>query len=82
MDTQIQSLYKLFPTNYIAADMLNGNTDFSHNYTADEKEQFARHLRDMEEKLKNDKIELLPFLLNIYANPVFNQYQAGVKANR
>lgn len=82
MDRRIQSLYKLFPTHYIAADMREGRGHFEEKYTQEEKKAFGQHLKQMCAMVENDKIELLPFLLNIYANPVFNQLQAGVHARK
>lgn len=82
MDTKIQALYKLFPTHYIAADMLQNGHRFEDKYTLAEKNAFEQHLEKTRALMENDKIELLPFLLNMYANPVENQLQAGIHASR
>lgn len=82
MDSKIQGLYKLFPTNYIAADMLQAAHRFEDRYTDAEKKTFEQHLHKMRSSMENDKIDLLPFLLNIYANPVENQLQTGLQASR
>ncbi|HEU0137054.1 MAG TPA: 1-acyl-sn-glycerol-3-phosphate acyltransferase, partial [Flavobacterium sp.] len=44
IDNEILSSYKLWPTNYIAYDILNNTDRFSSHYTADEKSLFERRL--------------------------------------
>jgi len=44
LDNSIIKNYKLWPTNYIAYDILNASTEFSHLYTPDEKALFERRL--------------------------------------
>ncbi|MBQ0006529.1 MAG: 1-acyl-sn-glycerol-3-phosphate acyltransferase [Alistipes sp.] len=69
IDRRICSSYLLFPNNYIAHDMRDGNSRFAKSYTESEKEQFQYHL---EELLKNhpDRETIRKLLLGIYANPV------------
>jgi hypothetical protein len=44
IDASIIKNYKLWPTNYIAYDILNKTKVYSHLYTADEKIAFGRRL--------------------------------------
>ncbi len=73
MDRKIIANYKLWPNNYIAYDMLNGEGMFADKYTAEEKVAFEGYLNAIMqkvEKMEVDKVELKEILLGIYANPV------------
>ncbi|EIA09812.1 1-acyl-sn-glycerol-3-phosphate acyltransferase [Flavobacterium frigoris] len=69
IDESILSNYKLWPTNYIAYDLLNNNNGFSHLYTEDEKSLFERRL---EMRIDAENPIALQGLLAMYANPVVN----------
>lgn len=70
IDNAILSSYKLWPTNYIAYDILYKTNQFSNFYTENEKQLFERRL-EMKIDCKNP-IAVEGFL-NMYANPVVNQ---------
>jgi hypothetical protein len=70
IDDSILSTYKLWPTNYIAYDLLNNTTQFADKYTEKEKQIFERR---MEMRIDVDNKILKEGILNIYANPVVNQ---------
>ena len=73
MDRKIIANYKLWPNNYIAYDMLNGEGMFADKYTAEEKaalEGYLNAIMQKVEKMEVDKVELKEILLGIYANPV------------
>jgi hypothetical protein len=70
IDESILKNYKLWPTNYIAYDILNNTTEHAHLYTESEKSLFERRL-DMRIDNSNP-IELQSFLA-MYANPVVNK---------
>ena len=65
IDSRIRTAYRLYPNNYIAADLLKGKR--SHSYTDAEKETFVKHV---DEITKEYPSELRDILLHIYANPV------------
>jgi hypothetical protein len=70
IDDQILSSYKLWPTNYIAYDMLYNTKTYAACYTESEKMLFERRL---ELRInESDPIAVQNFLL-MYANPVVNQ---------
>ncbi len=72
LDDTIQKNYKLWPTNYIACDLLNETSIYKNHYTDKDLAQFERRLRmrvDM-----NDKNAVHSFL-NMYARPVINKEQ-------
>ena len=70
IDESILKSYKLWPTNYIAYDILNETNEYSHLYLESEKSLFERRL-DMRIDNSNP-IELQSFLA-MYANPVVNK---------
>jgi 1-acyl-sn-glycerol-3-phosphate acyltransferase len=70
IDDAIIKNYKLWPTNYIAADLIKNTNTFEKFYTTDERELFIRRL---ERKLDKNNLQVLENFLNMYANPVFNQ---------
>ncbi len=68
-DTIVRS-YKLWPTNYIAYDLLNDTTQFADEYSEKEKQLFERRLEmriDIENKIMREGF------LAMYANPVVNK---------
>ena len=70
IDNQIQKNYRLWPTNYIAFDLLNKTNKFSDKYTESKKSLFERRLEMRIDA--NNPIEYLG-LLKMYANPVVNK---------
>jgi hypothetical protein len=74
IDTQIYRNYKLWPTNYLAYDMLEGSSKYAGVYDNELKEKFeARFVRIKEVLPDGDMDELKDLFLKIYANPVYNQ---------
>lgn len=70
IDNSILSNYKLWPTNYIAYDILNKTNTFSHLYTENEKSLFGRRL---EMRIDQNNPVALQSFLDMYANPVVNK---------
>lgn len=70
IDDSILQSYKLWPTNYIAYDLLNKSTTYSHLYTEDEKSLFERRL---EMRIDENNPQMLESFLSMYANPVVNK---------
>jgi hypothetical protein len=70
IDDSILSNYKLWPTNYIAFDLLNATTENSHLYTEYEKSLFERRL---EMRIDHSDPLALQSFLSMYANPVVNK---------
>lgn len=72
LDRVIQSNYRLWPTNYIAHDLLNNSRAYEAHYSKKDQAQFERRLRmrvDM-----NDP-EAVKSFLSMYARPVLNKEQ-------
>lgn len=72
IDQRIYDNYKLWPTNYIAYDLLHGHTRFINRYTSDEREAFVKYMDNGLKNLVGDETELREIFLRIYANPVNN----------
>ena len=75
IDTEIHRNYRLFPSNYIALDTLNGDDAFRSHYSGQDKQRFEQYLAGQIAKISlPDKDE--PFLreriLTMYANPLRN----------
>ena len=70
IDDAILSNYKLWPTNFIAFDIVNKTNRYAHLYTENEKTLFERRL---EMRIDHDNPVALDGFLAMYANPVFNK---------
>ncbi len=70
IDDSVIDNYKLWPTNYIAYDLLNKTEQFSEKYTDKEKQLFERRL---EMRINNDDETLRNGFLSMYANPVVSK---------
>jgi hypothetical protein len=70
IDDSILKSYKLWPTNFIAYDILNQTNTYSNRYTANERSLFERRL---EMRIDENNPVALQGFLSMYANPVFNK---------
>ncbi|MDI5889333.1 MAG: 1-acyl-sn-glycerol-3-phosphate acyltransferase [Flavobacterium sp.] len=70
IDDAILSNYKLWPTNFIAYDIVNKIDTHSHLYTENEKSLFERRL---EMRIDEENPIALQGFLAMYANPVMNK---------
>lgn len=70
IDDSILSSYKLWPTNYIAYDILNATDKYSCEYTKEEKAIFERRL---EKRIDASNPIAWQGILAMYANPVVNK---------
>ena len=72
VDARVVDGYKLWKTNYMAYDIVNGTTKYNDFYSSEDLEAFwaytERKLSKVERRL--DRCELRNIFLNIYANPV------------
>lgn len=74
IDSRINTAYRLFPNNYIAHDILYGNTRYQSMYTEEEYNLFCRHLQELDRYEDTCDIERLrEIFIGIYANPVDNR---------
>ena len=71
IDKKINKAYRLWPNNYIAHDLLYGNTRYRSMYTDEDYNAFIAHMAVVERYEDTCDIEQLKELfLGIYANPV------------
>lgn len=70
IDESILSTYKLWPTNFIAYDLLHQSEKYQHLYTEEEKSLFERRL---EMKIDSQNPKMVESFLAMYANPVTNK---------
>ncbi|MGL2965172.1 1-acyl-sn-glycerol-3-phosphate acyltransferase [Flavobacterium sp. XGLA_31] len=70
IDDSILQSYKLWPTNFIAYDLLHKTNMYSHLYTESEKSIFERRL---EMRIDENNPQMVESFLAMYANPVVNK---------
>ncbi len=70
IDVAIMNGYKLWPTNYIAYDLLRQTNEYAGFYTEKEKQLFERRL---DIKINEDNPIEFESFLTMYANPVINK---------
>lgn len=80
IDTRIHAAYKLFPTNYMAYDLRNGEHTFDGSeYSQSALDGFVEYLRGQAACDGCDADEMFGILLDIYANPVANRLALEVR---
>lgn len=70
IDDSIVQSYKLWPTNFIAYDLLHKTDKYKNHYTDDEKSLFERRY---ELKIDTTNEQMVEGFLAMYANPVVNK---------
>ena len=70
IDRFIVQHYKVWPTNYIAFDVINQSEEFSDRYTPEEKEQFLRRFRYLPPSVRD-------IVLRTYARAITNKREEG-----
>ena len=79
MDREIHRNYRLFPCNYIAADLLIGSRQYADHYTDADTIRFEDYLKGQLDKIcipDRDEAFLRERMLIMYANPVKNYLAA------
>lgn len=75
IDKEIFRNYRLYPSNYIALDMLEGNEAHGGRYTAEDKAAFEKYLQGQIARIdipNKDEAFLRERMLTMYANPARN----------
>ena len=72
IDRRIYENYRLWPTNYIAHDLLNQSYRYRDHYTEEQRRQFVDYMDEGLNTLIGEAAELRDIFLRIYANPVDN----------
>lgn len=79
LDERIVSGYKLWPTNYIAHDILSGSSEYSSMYTQEQYDVFLKYVDHKLQKVKRglDYEALKNVFLGIYAKSVDHKAEIG-----
>jgi hypothetical protein len=75
IDRRIHANYRIYPGNYVALDMLEGEGRYASNYSAEERATFENYLDGQLKKitLENPDTDFLRrAMLEMYANPLRN----------
>ena len=75
IDKEVFKNYRLYPSNYIALDMLEGNEAHAGRYTAEDKAVFEKYLQGQIARIdipNKDEAFLRERMLTMYANPARN----------
>lgn len=76
IDRRIYSNYQLYPSNFVAIDLLQGGNTYADRYTAEERATFEQYLAGQLQKIEipgKDEAFLRTKMLEMYANPALNQ---------
>lgn len=79
IDQEIHRNYRIYPNNYVAYDLLEGNNAASSHYTPQDKAAFEQYLSDQLAKIdisNKDEAYLRERMLTMYANPLKNHLAA------
>lgn len=80
IDSEIHRNYRLFPSNYVACDMLGGTGKHADRYTPEDKARFEQYLAGQMAKIDipgKDEDFLYERMLTMYANPAINYFAAN-----
>lgn len=73
IDNQIYKNYKLWPSNYLAYDLLNNSSEFSKNYNDDTRVIFEQRYAETTKISHNDNDDIRKIFLLLYANSLINK---------
>lgn len=73
LDSRINTAYRLYPNNYIAHDLLYGNTKYRLMYSDQQYDAFVSHMSVMYRYDTCNQERLREIFLGIYSNPVDNK---------
>ena len=79
IDHAIHRGYVLYPSNYVAADLLSGTTEFADHYSDADRQRFETYLQGQLAKISlpaKDEPFLRERMLTMYANPLRNKLAA------
>lgn len=84
IDRHIHANYRIYPNNYVAHDLLEGDEAFSQHYTAEDKQRFMTYIEQqlaLIEIQDKDQLFLREKMLQMYANPLKNYLVAQMPEN-
>jgi hypothetical protein len=75
IDSEIHRNYLIYPSNYVAIDLLHNDSQYGSRYTAEDKAQFEKYIAGQLAKIdlpNKDEAYLRERILTMYANPAIN----------
>jgi len=75
LDNFYHQNYKLWPSNYVAADLLNNNSVFSDHYSDEDKSYFENMMKDRTKRIEGDAQQINQTYLSMFAYPVKNRFK-------
>lgn len=85
IDKEIYENYKLWPSNFLAYDLLNKSNKFKDHYDKETEEIFNGHLRKTLSGIEvdgNEEDTVRHLFLSIYANPVINKLKHNLSVDK
>jgi hypothetical protein len=73
VDQQVYNNFKLWPINYVAADILDNTTQYRSRYSDSEKQSFINYINTSTSKLNGEQDALFSLFIKMYAAPVKNK---------
>ncbi len=73
LDSRINTAYRLYPNNYVAHDLLYGNTKYASMYSKEDYDKFIHHMSKLDRYDACDIDRLKEFFIGIYSNPIDNK---------
>jgi hypothetical protein len=77
VDKQIYHNYKLWPSNYLAYDLLNDSKEFEAEYTYETENIFESRFKKTIEITGINNKKIREIFLMLYANPLINKLKNG-----
>ncbi len=81
VDRRVIEGYKLWKTNYLCYDLVNGTDKYAEHYTAEDVVAFKKYMEHRLAKVERslDRDELRDIFLKIYSNPVLSKEQLAAE---
>jgi len=76
VDNQIYANYKLWPSNYLAYDLLVGSSEFSEHYTEQTKTILENRYKQAALMAQHDNKDIRELFLLLYANPLIHKLKS------
>ncbi len=76
VDKQMHRDYKLWPSNYLAYDLLNNTSEYQDRYNGIIRNKFEERYQKTTEIIQKDNSDIRELFLSLYANPVINKKKA------
>ncbi|WNJ18997.1 1-acyl-sn-glycerol-3-phosphate acyltransferase [Pontibacter sp. G13] len=72
LDQHIHRQYRLWPINWVAADLISGKNEFQAHYTEEDRAKFVQYVSNRIAHISGDSEALRERMYQLYAQPIFN----------